>query len=113
MSIKVALLKSGEEVIADIKSVTNEEEQFVGYYLKDPYILRIEKYEVYEDKDVSRVKIKYIPWLTLSKEKTFLIPNEWIVTFYDPVDTVMDSYLNRTKEEKQDEQDGEVSSIEE
>ena len=95
MSIKVALLKSGEEVIADIKSVTNDEEKFVGHYLTDPYVLKIEKYEVVEDQDVSRVKIKYLPWLTLSKEKTFLLPNEWIVTFYEPVDTVTESYLNR------------------
>jgi len=104
MSIKVALLKSGEEVIADIKSVTNDEEKFVGYYLTDPYVLKIEKYEVVEDQDVSRVKIKYLPWLTLSKEKTFLLPNEWIVTFYEPVDTVTESYLNRIKMENENEQ---------
>lgn len=104
MSIKVALLKSGEEVIADIKSVTNDEEQFVGYYFTDPYVLKIQKYEVVEDQDVSRVKIKYLPWLTLSKEKTFLLPNEWIVTFYEPVDTVTESYLNRIKMENENEQ---------
>lgn len=115
MTIKVALLKSGEEVISDFKEVYKDD-QFVGYYFNDPYVLKIEKYQtVVGDDSRHRVKIKFLPWLTLSKEKRILIFADWVVTFYEPVDTVMDSYLNRIKEIEEDE-DGEndqVSVIEE
>jgi len=115
MSIKVALLKSGEEVISDFKEVYKDD-QFVGYYFNDPYVLKIEKYQtVTDNNNCHQVKIKFLPWLTLSKEKRILIFADWVVTFYEPVDTVMDSYLNRIKETEEDEdgEDNQVSVIEE
>ena len=115
MTIKVALLKSGEEVISDFKEVYKDD-QFLGYYFNDPYVLKIEKYQtVVGDDSRHRVKIKFLPWLTLSKEKRILIFADWVVTFYEPVDTVMDSYLNRIKEIEEDEdgEDDQVSVIEE
>ena len=38
MSIKIALLKSGEQVVSDIKELMSEEKP-VGYLLKDPETL--------------------------------------------------------------------------
>lgn len=112
MTIKVALLKSGEEIIADIKEAftREEEEKFIGYQLEDPYQVIVEKYEVVDTDDhegVSRAKIKFVPWLTLSKSKRILLPTDWVVTFYDPLETVEESYLNRLGKSK-DESDGEV-----
>ena len=107
MTIKVALLKSGEEVISDFKEVYKDE-QFIGYQLEDPYQVIVEKYEVVDTDDedgVSRAKIKFMPWLTLSKNKKILLPQDWIVTFYDPLETVEESYLNRVGKT---EDDGEI-----
>lgn len=39
MSLKIAKLKSGEDVIADIKETYNEQEQLVAYMLHDPYVV--------------------------------------------------------------------------
>jgi len=108
MSIKVALLKSGEEVISDFKEAFTTEdkvEKFIGYQLQDPYQVIVEKYEVVDTDDVdgvSRAKIKFMPWLTLSKNKKILLPHDWIVTFYDPLETVEESYLNRVGKTKDD-----------
>ncbi len=115
MSIKVALLKSGEEVISDFKEVYKED-QFIGYYFNDPYVLKLERYQtVPGDESHHRVKIRFLPWLTLSKEKRILVFADWVVTFYDPLDTVVDSYLNRIKktEENEDGEDNQVSIVEE
>lgn len=115
MSIKVALLKSGEEVISDFKEVY-QEDQFIGYYFNDPYVLKLERYQtVPGNESRHRVKIRFLPWLTLSKEKRILVFADWVVTFYEPVDTVVDSYLNRIKqtEENEDGEDDQVSVIEE
>ena len=109
MSIKVALLKSGEEVISDFKEVYKDE-QFIGYYFNDPYVLKLEKYQtVAGDESRHRVKIRFFPWLTLSKEKRILIFADWVVTFYEPLDTVKESYLNRVKETE--EENGEFSEV--
>ena len=108
MTIKVALLKSGEEVISDFKeafTTEDEVEKFIGYQLQDPYQVIVEKYEVVDTDDVdgvSRAKIKFTPWLTLSKNKKILLPHDWIVTFYDPLETVEESYLNRVGKTKDD-----------
>lgn len=115
MSIKVALLKSGEEVISDFKEVYRED-QFIGYYFNDPYVLKLERYQtVPGNESRHRVKIRFLPWLTLSKEKRILVFADWVVTFYEPIDTVVDSYLNRIKqtEENEDGEDDQVSVIEE
>jgi len=116
MTIKVALLKSGEEVISDFKEVYKDE-QFIGYYFNDPYVLKLEKYQtVPGDDSRHRVKIRFFPWLTLSKEKRILVFADWVVTFYEPIDTVQESYLNRLKETEEDYEDGEddqVSVVEE
>lgn len=121
MTIKVALLKSGEEIIAEIKEAFTKEdsEKFIGYQLEDPYQVIIEKYEVVDTDDsdgVSRAKIKFVPWLTLSKSKKILLPPDWVVTFYDPLETVEESYLNRlgkTKDGNEELELSEVSVVEE
>jgi hypothetical protein len=41
MSIKLALLKSGEEVIADIKEIVNEEEKIVSLLFSNPYVVKL------------------------------------------------------------------------
>jgi len=111
MTIKVALLKSGEQIISDFKeafTTENQVEKFIGYQLEDPYQVIVEKYEVVDTDDedgVSRAKIKFMPWLTLSKNKKILLPQDWIVTFYDPLETVEESYLNRVGKT---EDDGEI-----
>ena len=41
MSIQLALLKSGEEVIADIKEFRNSDDQLVSYFFGNPYAIRV------------------------------------------------------------------------
>ena len=44
MSIKLVMLKSGEDIIADVKEIKSNEE-VVGYYFDDPLIVRISESE--------------------------------------------------------------------
>ncbi len=39
MTLKIVKLKSGEDVISDIKETYNDKEQLVAYLLNDPYIV--------------------------------------------------------------------------
>ena len=41
MSVQLALLKSGEEVIADIKEFRDSKDDLVSYLFKDPHCIKI------------------------------------------------------------------------
>ena len=46
MSVQLALLKSGEEVIADIKEFRNSDDELVSYLFKDPFSIKIKTSQV-------------------------------------------------------------------
>jgi hypothetical protein len=79
MSVKLLILKSLEDVIAD---VTSEDILGKWYELSNPYVTRL-------DGD----KIGFYPYIPLSKETTIKIPSDWVVTMVDPIDEVAKSYL--------------------
>ena len=41
MTIKLVVLKSGEDLIADAKEIRGPDEEVVGYYFKDPLVLKM------------------------------------------------------------------------
>ena len=65
MSIQLALLKSGEEVIADIKEIRQEETGvLVSYLFKDPYCVKIKTSQVLvEEESRPKHEIAYYKWM--------------------------------------------------
>ena len=51
MTVQLALLKSGEEVIADIKEFRNSEDELVSYLFKDPFTIKIKKSQLLVEED--------------------------------------------------------------
>ena len=70
--IKLALLKSGEEVISEMKEMYASE-QVVGYILHNPCraILTSPEIRVDDDQEHEKqpVSIKLLPWMPLSKDE--------------------------------------------
>ena len=92
MSIKLLLLKSGEEVIADVQEMTTDE-KVVGYYLKYP--CRVNLVSTVDEADIEgRVpsKIQLLPWLPLSQDKLIPIVCDWVVTITEPVNQLVKMY---------------------
>ena len=104
MTIKLALLKSGEDVIADWHElVAGEEDTVAAYLAKDPYVVKINKADIPNDKTAAKVGITFFPWMPLSKETDIPINPDWVVTLVDPVDQVKESYeekVNGIKERR-------------
>ena len=46
MSIQLVLLKSGEEVIADVKELRDDSYDLLSYVFKDPYTIKIKTAQV-------------------------------------------------------------------
>ena len=97
MSVQLALLKSGEEVIADIKELrdsTNDE--LVSYVFKDPHCVKVKTSQVLlEEEGTPRHEVLYYKWMSLSKDSDIIVNKDWIVCITDPIDQIKNSYEER------------------
>ena len=101
MSLKIALLKSREHVVSDIKELMSEDKP-VGYLFKDPETLTINKSFLVSDTDTS-VEISLSQWILMSSDRELVVPRDWVVTLAEPIDSVLKMY-----EDKIDAKDNQV-----
>ncbi len=96
MSVQLALLKSGEEVIADIKEFRNSEDELVSYLFKDPFTIKIKKSQLLVEEDTTpKHEVLYYKWMSLSKDSDIIVNKDWIVCITDPLDSIRKSYEER------------------
>ena len=107
MSIKLALLKSGEEVIADIAEFRNSEDELVSYLFKKPYCVKIKTSQVLVEQE-SRPKheLAYYKWMSLSKDDDIIVNRDWVVCISEPLDTVKKNYEEKVNGRRFDDTDG-------
>ncbi len=96
MSVKIALLKSGEKIISDVKELKSEETDSVhGYLLIKPKKIDLAA-PVFLSEDStgeeSSVQVSLSQWCLITKDTEFVIPKDWIVTFMEPVDRLLGMY---------------------
>ena len=108
MSIKLTLLKSGEEVIADIKEVRQEEtDVLVSYLFKDPYCVKIKTTQVLvEDESRPKHELAYYKWMSLSKDNDIIVNKDWVVCITDPLDSVKKNYEERMNGRRSNDSNG-------
>ena len=101
MAIKLLLLKSGEDMIADLKEMTygeDENRRVVGYYLNRPCIIKMRDPNVLPEESVGNTKkagyeVSLFPWIPLSAEETIPIPADWVVTMVEPTAKLKEMYI--------------------
>ena len=110
MSVKLAILKSGETVISELKELISDE-KVCGYLFENPHIVQ-ERSSIFltEDSDeTSRdLEVSMSPWIILTKDIQIPIRPDWIVTIVEPIDSIREMY-----EEKVNGKEHSMSSIEE
>ena len=87
MTIKILLLKSGEDVIADVKEMVSPDKKVIGYFLKKPCIVKL----IPKNKK-GETSISMYPWMPLAKEKDIPLPTDWVVTIVTPIEKVEQMY---------------------
>ena len=96
MAVKLALLKSGEEVISDITEMITEKQVVVGYYFANPCraILTTPEIQVDESQssDKKPVSIKLLPWLPLADEEKIPVVADWVISIVEPQPKLKDLY---------------------
>ena len=109
MSVKLILLKSGDQIISDAKELIMGEDEskqkIVGYLLNNPFKIVSQRplllTEEASNNDTS-VEITLSPWILLSSDKSIPIKPDWVVTVVEPLDSVKKMYEDRLNElEKQ------------
>lgn len=107
MSIKLAILKSGEQVIADIKEYVDETQRVVSLLFSNPYTVRFLTPEllvegmVGNSENMISHKVSFSPWIAISEDTSMTVPVDWIVTIVEPIGWVKKSYeekMNQIKE---------------
>ena len=97
MSVQLALLKSGEEVIADIKEFRDSEDNLVSYLFSEPHCIKVNTREVLIEAEDAPPKheIVFYKWMGLSKDKDIIVNKDWVVCITDPLDAIVESYGRR------------------
>ena len=102
MSIKLVVLKSGEDVIAHVTDMSVDKldgegevvsREVFGYYLTRPCAVKLLNEEDTTDETGKKAfEISMFPWIPLSSDKVVKIPCDWVVTIVDPIEKVKDMF---------------------
>ena len=103
MSVKLVMLKSGEDIIADVKEIKSVEQEIVGYYFHNPLIVKMyqpEEPTVLNESAstrqyTSKISVRFFPWIPLTKESKIPCSADWVVTIVEPVENVKKLYQER------------------
>ena len=87
MTIKVLVLKSGEDVIADVQEMMSSENQVMGYFLTKPCVVKLQAKETSSD-----VSVRMHPWMPFAREKMIPLSTDWVVTMVTPVESIQEMY---------------------
>ena len=109
MTVKLVMLKSGEDIIADVKEIKSEED-VIGYFFHDPLIVKMyspeEPVVLSEENGVesehgttkeisSKVGITFYPWVPLAAEKKIPCSADWVITIVEPMQNLKKLYQEK------------------
>ena len=100
MSIKLLLLKSGEDIIADVTEMAvgeDKNKRVVGYFLNKPCVIKMRDPRTLGEEEGSMQKagfqVSLFPWMPLSNDDTIPITSDWVITIVEPIIKLKDMYL--------------------
>ena len=100
MTIRLLLLKSGEDIIADVSEMAVGEEEnrrVVGYFLNRPCVIKMRDPNLLTQESADPTQkagfsVSLFPWMPLSKEETIPITSDWVITIVEPMTKLTDMY---------------------
>lgn len=104
MTVRLLLLKSGEDIIADVKEMvvgeTEETRRVVGYFLHKPCVVKMtpptnlpEEFKEDLDPQKASFQVTLFPWMPLTKDNTIPVSADWVVTMVTPTDKLNNMYM--------------------
>tara|TARA_B100001996_G_C18535593_1_gene544822 strand:- start:183 stop:527 length:345 start_codon:yes stop_codon:yes gene_type:complete len=112
MSIKLILLKSNDTIISETKELVSNKEQKspTAYLLDNPQIVKTREKTFLTEEEKSGgdfgIDVTLTPWILLASDTSMVIPTDWVVTIVEPLSSVKQMYIDKSKtfkiEEKED-----------
>ena len=90
MTVKLSLLKSGEDVIADIQEMILDE-KVVGYFFVNPCVVKVLAKED-GNKGKTPCQLQLTPWLPLTNEEKIPVAPDWVITIVEPMPQLKKMY---------------------
>jgi hypothetical protein len=100
MTIKLILLKSGEDVIADVNEMYIEEQKLIGYLFKNPCSVKLRSFSPESD-GKNGYQIGLSSWIPLTKDNIVPVPLDWVITMVEPIDRLFEMYENDVVDKKE------------
>ena len=110
MTIKLMLLKSGEDIISDVTEMrvgSKDDSQVIGYQLNKPCVVKMQDPNLIKEegpKKESGFSVSLFPWMPLSKDETIPVPADWMITMVEPVTKLKEMYTEDIVEYGKDNQ---------
>ena len=110
MTIKLLILKSGEELISDINEMAvgeEDDQKVIGYFLRRPCLVKMKNPGVIDqekNKTKAGFEVSLIPWIALSADDVIPIPADWLITMVEPVEQLKTMYAEDVLNYGQDNQ---------
>ena len=99
MTVKLAHLKSGENIISDIQEMVvgeGDNSRVVGYLFCKPQAVLLRDFEIVSKNDEETLKhsfdINLFPWIPFTKDDQVPVPSDWVVTLVEPLEKLKDMY---------------------
>ena len=102
MTVKLAILKSGEDIVADIKEMVvgeGDDRRVVGYVFTKPCGVSLNSKALKVDDEEDHYQLKLFPWCPLTKQEKIPISADWVVTIVDPIDKITEMYTKEVLED--------------
>ena len=97
MSIKVAVLRTGDHIIADMKEVVNDDKDIVAYLFNNPNTIEINTPLLMTEAGLQerKVEVSLSKWILITDDKEIAVPTSHVVTIVEPLDSVTKMYLEK------------------
>ena len=99
MTVKLLLLKSGEDIIADVTEMAmgeGEQKTIVGYFLDKPCVIRMRDPNLIKEEGPQKqsgFQVSLFPWIPLSKDTRIPVPSDWLITMVEPAYKLKEMYV--------------------
>ena len=102
MSIKLTLLRTGEQLISDMKELSAEgKDEPQAYLLENPHTVEINEKQFMTEEEKKDgdfgINVTILPWIILSQDSQMIIPVDSVLTVVEPLESVTQLYLDKLK----------------
>ena len=100
MTIKLALLKSGEDIITDITEMRIGDDEpnskVVGYFFDKPCVVKMRNPQSQaSDGNTQKAgfEVSLFPWMPLSADTRIPVTADWLITMVEPTAKLKEMYI--------------------